>query len=177
MGWSLPYTVYAKLGVFSATRQTFPNAPLLPDNWDERGFDLCSLGMNSSGNKKIVFVDGCLSAKFDDMAMAYGTYSDWSLGYHDQIYIGWRETVFTAPPGSPLDWILFSTNGVKLFWERMGLGDDVWQALYYTDSHGSFGIKRTLWGLNGSMNLGEPYHESDDIIWVYGEGIHNKLEP
>ncbi len=177
MGWSPPYTAYTKVGVFSATRQTFPELPLLPYNWDQRGFDLCTLGMYNSGNKKIVFVDGCLSGKFMDMAVAYGMFSDWNLGHHDQIYIGWRETVLTAPPGSVIDWVLFSTDGVKLFWERMGIGDDVWHALSNTASQGSYGIKATLWGPNGLMDLHKPYDESDDNIWIYGEGIYAKLEP
>jgi len=181
-GWWDIMDNWHEIGAFSYTRQTFPDAPLLPDNWDQRGFDLCSLGMYDSGNKKIVFIDGCLSAfnwdgAGNDMAYAYGMYSLWNAGHQDQIYIGWRIKVLTATPGSIWDWVLFSTDGVKLFWERMGLGDDVYEALYYTDSYGSGGIKTTLWGLNGMMDLHESYDDSDDNIWIYGEGIHAELEP
>jgi len=153
------------------------------DGWDNRGFSLWSLGMYDSGNKKIVFIDGCWSAfnwngVANDMADAYGMYSLWNAGHHDQIYIGWRAKVLTAAPGSIWDPVLWSTDGVKLFWERMGAGDDVYDALYYTSVHGGVGgIRTTLWGPNGLMDFHEPYEDSDDNIWIYGEGVHAELEP
>lgn len=83
----------------------------------------------------------------------------------------------TAAPGSIWDWVIWSTDGVKLFWKRMGLGDDVYNALSYTASSGGGGIQTTLWGPNGLMDFHEPYEDSDDNIWIYGEGIHAELEP
>jgi hypothetical protein len=59
----------------------------------------------------------------------------------------------------------------------MGFGDDVYAALGRTASSGGGGIQMTLWGPNGLMDLHEPYEDSDDNIWIYGEGIHAKLEP
>lgn len=170
---------WQKIGVFSWTGQ--PGAPL-PDDWDNRGFSLWSLGMYNSGNKKIVFVDGCWSAfnwdgVANDMAYAYGMYSDWNAGNHDQIYVGWRCKVLSAAPGSVFDWVLWSTDGIKLFWERMGLGNSVYNALSYTASFGGGGIQTSLWGPNGVMDFHKPYEDSDDNIWIYGEGIHAELEP
>jgi len=181
-GWWDIISNWHKIGVFSYTRQTLPDAPLLPYDWDTRGFDLRTLGMHNSGNKKIVFVDGCWSAfnwngVANDMAYAYGMYSDWNAGNHDQIYIGWRIKVLTAAPGSIWDPVLWSTDGVKLFWKRMRLGDNVYNALSYTASSGGGGIQTTLWGPNGLMDFHEPYEDSDDNIWIYGEGISAKLEP
>jgi len=48
-----------------------------------------SLGMHEQWNKKIVFVDGRLSAVYPDMAYAYGVYSLQGQPSKDQIYIGW----------------------------------------------------------------------------------------
>ena len=164
-----------KIKAFSHTRHTVPAAPPLPDDWDNRGFDLWSLGMSDSWNKKIVFVDGCLSAYYTDMAYAYGVFSEQGQGSLDQIYIGWRKKVLTAPPGHILDPILLSTDGVKIFWERMGRGDSVYEALYYTAIAGGEGVQTTLWGeINGIPDIGNV--EGDDNIFLYGNGLINQIE-
>jgi len=176
-GWWDIIDNWHKIGVFSFTRQTFPGLPLLPDDWDTRGFDLWSLGMYASWNKKIVFVDGCLSAKYPDMADAYGVFSLQGQGSLDQIYIGWRIKVLTTTPGSIFDPLLFSTDGVKLFWERMGYGDSIYDALYYTYLYGGGGIAEALWGLNRVPDIGAS--GTDDNIIVYGNGLitQMKLDP
>ena len=164
-----------KIKAFSWTGD--PEHPL-PDNWDTRGFSLWSLGMHDSWKKKIVFVDGCLSAKYDDMAKAYGMYSLQGQGSLDQIYIGWRIKVLTAPPGSLFDLVLFSTDGVKMFWEQMGNGSSVGNAFWYTEQQG-IGIRKTLWGPNAMMDLFDI--DGDDHIFVWGNGTVKlnqiRLEP
>jgi len=183
-GW---WDRWQKTKVFSYTRQTFPEAKPLPDDWDARGFDLEVITMQGSGyhmseswNKKIVFVDACLSAVFPDMAYAYGMFSLQGQGSLDQIYIGWRMVVQEK---KVLD--IFAgdtTKGVKLFWERMGRNDEnsVRQALQYTCDHPISGpMLITMWGLNLETNLGDVYE--DDGIFVRGQGFVNfnqiKLEP
>jgi len=70
---------WEEIGVFS----WFDPEEPLPDDWDNKGFSLWYLGMHDSWNKKIVFVDGCLSAKYADMAAAYGVYSLQGQGSKD----------------------------------------------------------------------------------------------
>lgn len=168
--WGIPYW-HSEVGVFSWID---PDVEPLPNDWDNRGFNLWSLGMSDSGNKKIVFVDGCLSAKFYDMAMSYGMFSWWNAGNHDQIYIGWRIEVLVST-GIMEQIVGNTTEGVRMFWERMGYGDDVFDALYYTSVHGGIGMCRALWGENGSVDIGNP--DEDDNIFCWGEGLDDRLEP
>jgi len=174
-GWI--WDSWEQRGVFCWTRQTVPDADPLPDNWDNRGFDLWLLGMHEQWNKKIVFVDGCRSAKFNDMAAAYGMFSLQGYGSMDQIYIGWREEVLTASPGSLPDLILFSTDGVKLFWERMGYGDSVKEALEYTSTHATGEeMRRTLWGPNGLPDFGDEGEDDNIFVWGFGSINLNHIE-
>jgi hypothetical protein len=178
--WDI-FSKWNKIKVFSYTRQAVPDAEPLPDGWDTRGFDLWSLGMHNSWNKKIVFVDGCLSATYPgDMAYAYGMFSLQGQGSKDQIYIGWRMVVQEK---KVLD--IFAgdtTKGVKLFWERMGRNDEnsVRQALQYTCDHPISGpMLITMWGLNLETDFGDV--GGDDGIFVWGNGFVNlnqiRLEP
>ncbi|MCX6827626.1 MAG: hypothetical protein NTV06_10250 [candidate division Zixibacteria bacterium] len=142
--------------------------PALPNDWDNRGFDLRSLGMYDSWNKKIVFVDGCLSAAYDDMARAYGAFSLQGQGSKDQIYIGWKESVETH-------WVRLleylsgdTTEGVRMFWERLGLGDSVENAFKYIDSHGSTQTQKsfffdTIWSPGGDDNIVLYGHRGVDL--------------
>jgi hypothetical protein len=67
-----------------------------------------------------------------------------------------------------------TTEGARIFWERMGLGDSVYDALYYTYVYGGGGIVETLWGLNGVPDFGDV--EEDDNIFVWGNGLINQIE-
>ena len=139
----------------------------LPGGWDDKGFSLWSLGMHESWNKKIVFVDGCLSAAFDDMAETYGVYSTQGQGSKDQIYIGWKEAVDTHSIRLLEFFSGDTTDGVKMFWERLGLGESVKAAFEYIDRHGSTQTQKsffydTVWDFGG-----------DDNIVIHGLGIVN----
>jgi len=91
----------------------------LPNDWDERGFSLWNVGMHDSWNKKIVFVDGCLSAKYPDLAASYGVFSLQGQGSLDQIYIGWKIKVLVSK--GIMEQILGNTTeGVRMFWEKNG---------------------------------------------------------
>jgi len=133
--------------------------------------------MYNSGHKKVVFVDGCLSAHFDDMARSYGMFSDWNLGHYDQAYIGWKIKVLVSK-GIMETIIGNTTEAVRMFWERMGLHDTVFAALYYTYVHGGSNINHALWGLNGLVDIGSGGpDEIDDNIILWGEGLTNQLDP
>ena len=153
-------------GVFSRTNWGAP----LPDNWDNKGFSLWNLGMHEEWNKKIVFLDGCLSLKFWDLAQAYGMLSLQGQASLDQICIGWRIKVLVST-GIMEKIVGNTTEGVKMFWERMGAGDSVEGALRYTSTHGSAGMHMALWGLNGTTDFFDI--DGDDNIFVMGHGIVN----
>jgi hypothetical protein len=155
-GWI--WDSWEKRGVFSWTNGEVP----LPDDWDNRGFSLWSLEMHESWNKKIVFIDGCLSAtEPPDMAYAYGVFSEQGQGSKDQIYIGWTIKVLVST-GIVERVIGNTTEGVRMFWERMGYGDSVEDALEYTSTHGDYGVIPDLGDVDG-----------DDNIFVWGHGFIN----
>ena len=160
---------WQKIGVFSWFDPENP----LPDDWDNRGFSLWSLGMHDSWNKKIVFVDGCLSAYYTDMAYSYGVFSLQGQGSLDQIYIGWKIKVLVST-GIMEQIVGNTTEGVRMFWERMGAGDDIYDAFYYTSIHGGIGMRRAMWGDNVMLDIGEP--DTDDNILLYGNGIITQME-
>jgi hypothetical protein len=74
-----------------------------------------------------------------------------------------------------------TTNGIKMFWERMGSadGNNVRAALEYTSGHGTPQSIFSLWGLDSIPDLGD--EDGDDNIFVWGLGFVNlnkiKLEP
>jgi len=160
-------------GVFSWTNDgDFP----LPNDWDVRGFSLWDLNMYQSWNKKIIFVDGCLSASYHDMAGAYGVFSDQGWGSRDQIYIGWRTKVLVST-GVMENIVGNTTEGVRIFWEEMGEGKSIWDSFYETQTSGGVGMRKALWGDNGLINIGD--RDGDDNIFLYGNGIvtNIKLNP
>jgi len=167
---------WERIPAFSYTNN--PQAPL-PGDWDSKGFSLWSLGMYDSGNKKIIFVDGCRSADsiettapYQDMGDAYGILSNY--GANNQIYIGWRYEIYA---GTGIGGTITgqTTEAVRLFWEKMGYGDDVWGALYYMWISGGVGMQQAVWGDNGQMDMG--VLSEDDNIFCWGNGLTRKLEP
>jgi hypothetical protein len=168
-----------ELLALSWTRQTATSSPILPNNWDNRGFDLWTIGMHNSTGKRIVFVDGCQSARYPDMAYTFGLFNS---GNNDQIYIGWRPNVILNRGKNnlfaPRNFEKFTarTNpGIIRFWEQMGLGKTVYQAMESTTSTGYLPGETViaLWGENMQMNLGN--ESGDDNFFVRGTGTGNKL--
>ncbi len=171
-GWI--WDSWKERGVFSFTNGEEP----LPDDWDNRGFSLWSLGMHEEWNKKIVFVDGCLSIEYWDMAAAYGMFSWEGEGSKDQLYIGWRIKVLVST-GIMETIVGNTTEGIRMFWEQMGKNKSVKYALEYTSTYGGAGMQRAMWGLNGMPDFFDI--DGDDNIFVVGNGIVNfnsiKLQP
>jgi hypothetical protein len=164
-GWWDFIDNWDEIGVFSWTHdQQIP----LPGNWDDKGFSLWSLGMYDSWNKKIVFVDGCLSAEYLDMAYAYGVFSLQGQGSLDQVYIGWKIKVGTSPESIGEFLLGDTTAGVRMFWERMGLGNSIEQAFNYIAIYGSTQTKKSFFGMDTIWDRGE-----DDNIVITGLGAIN----
>ncbi len=98
-------------------------------------------------------------------------------GYSGQIYIGWRNEVLVST-GIVERIIGNTTEGVRLFWERMGWGDDVFEAFYYTWSHGDIAMRRAMWGDNEDLDIGD--YGGDDNIFLWGNdsrALEEKLNP
>jgi len=105
------------------------------------------------------------------MAEAYGIFSLWGQGHHDQIYIGWNKEMTVGEGFTDIFW--GSNEGIRVFWETMGNnGASIWDALSAT-SQLSLQERKAVWGDNGLMDIGEP--DSDDNIQIYGEGLNNEL--
>jgi len=56
----------------------------------------------------------------------------------------------------------------------MGLGDDIYDALYYTTVHGGIGMRIAMWGENGLLDIGDV--EEDDNIFLWGNGLITQME-
>ncbi|MCK5611611.1 hypothetical protein KAR91_57605, partial [Candidatus Pacearchaeota archaeon] len=162
---------WEEIGVFSWTNGEEP----LPNDWDNRGVSLWSFGMHDSMRKKIVFVDGCLSGVYSDMAQAYGVYSLAGYGSLDQIYIGWRNTVDTHP-NRLIDFFSGdTTEGVRTFWERLGLGHSVQDAFEYIDSYGSTQAQKSFF-VDTIFSHGENDNDDNIVIGGHGAGFLDDIE-
>jgi hypothetical protein len=75
--------------------------------------------MRDSWNKKIVFVDGCLSAKYNDMAYALG------IQYSNQIYKGWYDLAYAKRI------LTYYNDWSGNFWYRLRLNDSIYEAISY----------------------------------------------
>ena len=162
----------------------------LPDDWDNRGFSLWSIQMYDTVNKWIVFIDCCRSAvtEMDDVPDMARTFGISNSGNNNQIYIGWRADVTTTQSGprevfSPRNFEKYTTKinpGIKRFWEQMGAGSTVYNALQATTEYDDLTEAETvlaLWGYNMQMDL-SGQDEDDykrDNIRVFGNGVNNKL--
>ena len=64
-----------------------------------------------------------------------------------------------------------------MFWEEMGKGRTIWNALYETELSGGLGMREALWGANGTIDIG--VINGDDNLFLYGNGIFTsmKLDP
>ncbi|KKM64426.1 hypothetical protein LCGC14_1501490, partial [marine sediment metagenome] len=164
---------WEKICVFSWTNGN----PALPNDWDNRGVSLWSFGMHDSMRKKIVFVDGCLSGVYSDMAQAYGVYSLAGYGSLDQIYIGWRNTVDTHSNRLAEFFLGDTTAGVQTFWERLGNGDSVQEAFEYIESYGSTQTQKSFFGeFDIDFNHGETDNDDNIVIGGHGAGFLDDIE-
>lgn len=126
--------------------------------------------------KVIVFIDGCLSASYNDLAWVFGSFSDTScnLGYHDQIFIGWKISPKEGASDNPLKPLLKADDIAKLFWEDMGLGNhpyehSVYHAFYYVQNGcNESEILKIAFGLNDTIDETDPEFTDfkDNWIWL-----------
>ncbi|HEV57775.1 MAG TPA: hypothetical protein ENN87_09830 [Phycisphaerales bacterium] len=107
------------------------------------------------------------------MAWAYGVFSLQGQGYRDQIYIGWRIDAMTAAWVSTLPGD--TSTGVRIFWEEMGKGRTIMQALQNTTTHPASNNNPVLalWGNNATLDIGNP--NGDDNIFLWGTGDINQI--
>lgn len=159
-----------QIGVFSYANH--PTKPL-PDNWDTLGFDLWPLKMYESWNKKIIFIDGCLTALYPDMANTYGVFSLQGQGSKDQIFIGWRKKVVIGSSQAE-SLVGNTTEGVRVFWEQMGNGQDIYDALDETRVVGGQAMRRAIWGDNGDLDIGDA--DGDDNLFLWGNGLIHQIK-
>lgn len=165
--WRPGYWDWDQIGCFSYTQQSDPEAEPLPGDHDETGFDLAALDMHESNNKKIVIIDACLSAVYEDMAWAYGVFSLQGQSSRDQLYIGWRCNVVVRHPF--IDRITGNTTqGWVIFWGEMGKGQDVYEGFMKIKNAGGIGMQRAWFGENRTPDIADP--TKDDNIMVYGNG-------
>jgi len=78
------------------------------------------LGLEGSEQMKIVHIDACYSAKFDDMAWEWMNCNE--VPILGQIYIGWKDLAYMDD-----DWDIFSKN----IWYGLARGDNFYWALHY----------------------------------------------
>lgn len=172
------WDAWERIPVFSFTNRSLQGYPTLPDNWDNKGFDLWTLGMHDEPDKWIVFVDACQSAVYEDMARAYGIFNS---GNNNQIYIGWRADITvngvkeTFSPRNFEKYTSRTNPAIVRFWEKMGSGRTVQQALQATAEVGVVGGDAViaLWGPLMDVQIGN--ENGDDTIFVYGDGLTNHL--
>jgi len=87
--------------VFSWLKSDSASVPVpdLPSDWDTKGYSMTSLGLWKTKTIKEFWAIGCKSAKFNDMAMAVGTYAyKDTAGHHTHVYIG--NTIEIMPGGA-----------------------------------------------------------------------------
>jgi hypothetical protein len=138
-------------------------------------------------NKKLVVIDGCLSAEFGDMAAAFGAHSEHNCGAgwqeYDQIYIGWNFIPDEGTQKSVFKGLYGVNEGMTLFWDDMGLGNSVYHAFHYIQSQGDIGIRKTFFGNDLSVDdFGTPSDPCDidhfiwRACWTCCSGVRNIAE-
>ena len=172
--WRRPFSRWVENRIFSFTRQSLHNAYPLPDDWDERGKDLDILGMYDQRNKKLVIKDACLSAFHLDVPFSYGIFSDSGQGFLNQTYVGWRIATELSGMKYIDQWRLDDSNeGWIIFWEQLGRGRSVGDALYRIFLRGSGPAQIAFFGYNMTPDLSNP--DSDDNIRVFGRPYDTKF--
>ena len=162
---------WEKSAVFSFVRSDVPdpnNSPELPNNWDNNGYSLWSLGLSNSDKFEFVFIDGCFSAEFSDMAFAFGMGSQHNQSYQDQCYLGWRTEVLASSGLGGL--IVRSTELVRLIFENLGYVQTLGVAIAGAVSSGGVSMWEIAWGEDREM------FTDDDNLWWWPRSaniIHN----
>ncbi len=160
---------WEEIPIYSWTTRTVPSTPPLPDGLDQTAADMKSLGMSESWNKKIVLHDVDGNGLYNDMAISYGMFSLQGQGSLDQIYISWRCTANHET--GVFNFIRNSTEGLVKFFEGLGCGQSVKQALKFSHDSCCSTVNKSIWGENEEMNLGQL--DGDDNLFIWGLGFGN----
>ncbi len=180
-GWPSPFKMsyYWDVSALSYTQQSVPNAELLPSDGDpynphpldQVGLDLRKLDLWDSPKIDQAYIFGCLSARFPDLASAFGAFSLHNYGSHDQVFVGFREAVLQGTGaiwGGVADKLI---EGLVIIGEELSRGKTLQQAIAKTEEADA-GVRRALWGENGYMDA-EP--DGDDVVFLYGYGFLSNI--
>jgi hypothetical protein len=123
-----------------------------------------------------MYVFGCLSAAYNDMAHEQGCGGDHDQSAHDMLYMGFTKEVIQNPsnviPGMKKLTTLV-VQGLTVFFDALGEGKTVQQAVGIVQQEDK-GIRQALFGVNGSLDNTqgglERAYEDDDALTVYGLG-------
>jgi hypothetical protein len=155
---------YDNVGVVSYTSRDVP----LPDSLDNVVIDFTRLLEGSTSRDFVpidqMYVFGCLSATYPDMAAAQGCYGDHDNAYADMIYCGFTK----APLQNNGKWIFIPemqnlgtliVQGLVIFFQQLGDGKRVDQARQYLEYSGQveYGIKQALFQKAGLEFYGRGY--------------------
>ena len=147
--------------------------PDLPNNMDVEAYDITlETGMAIFQRKDFVFLDGCLTVLYYDLAWAFGI-----RGFdYNQAFFGWRKEVLVSP--GPLESLLLTTNGLRYFWERLEAGDEISDVIEYLNSSNlTRGERRALWGEDGFIDA-DPHDDinADDNLAFWGYVNQNNFQ-
>jgi len=176
-----------KIKAFSYTTQYEGEALPLPDNWDDRGFDLRALGLKDDDKIRIGWFDGCRTAGYElkksgdivpkvccmDLAETFGFFSLKAAGNHRSIFFGWRIDT-KSYPGFPN--IYSSANaGQRIIWGNDGLGGGrtIQFGINLTDYEADETIQLALWGRDFDRDC-DP--DGDDNLFTYGHGDPSNMK-
>ena len=170
---------YDNVGVVSYTTNTDHNAEPLPDSLDNRAIDFTRL-LRGSYFLPIdqMYVFGCLSARFPDMATAQGCFGDHDNAANDMIYCGFTKKIlqdnaewYLVPGLKKL--LTYVIQGLVVFFDELGDGKTVPQAVATIENQGT-DIRQTLFGADGNLNntqgILDRSSADDDTLTFYGRG-------
>jgi hypothetical protein len=177
------------LGAVSYTRRSTPGAMALPlftgtpqpVSLDQYAYDiteLCRPAPNRPCKIDQMYVFGCLSAAYSDMATAQGCFGDHDNAAHDMLYCGFTKEVtqnnakWLFLPGLR-ELLTHVVQGLVVFFNELGDEKTVPQAVSVIESQGT-DIRQALFGADGDFNnthgLLDRSDEDDDIMTFYGYG-------
>ncbi len=125
-----------------------------------------------------MYIFGCLSAVYDDMARAQGCYGDHDNAAHDMIYCGFTKKVLQdnaewyLVPGLK-ELLTHVIQGLVIFFDELGDGKTIPQAVSVIEQQGT-DIRQALFGADGNLNntqgILDRSSEDDDTMTFYGSG-------
>ncbi len=178
------------LGAFSYTRRSRPAAIPLPYYYetphpiplDDYAFDLYALrNSNPALDCRIdkMFIFGCLSAAYPDMAEAQGCGSEHDHAWGDMMYGGYRYAVLQTNGGWAEGIGDNLVRGISIFFDKLGETSEkaktVWDGIMAIQQS-EIGIRRQCLGFNGMYDA-DPSNLDHQLLIFYGlHALDQKLE-